>query len=866
MAPSSRRGGNTVLTLGPGLNYPIEITKLYKSPGDRVKRQEPLFQYSNKIWVEEGDFDTGEYKRVLKPTRVEWSAPNDGKLSKWHLKVGDVIGRDGECVTIEEDCTHEIQYQKMCALCGQDMTRVDWSASRPSTSRATINMTHDNTGLLISRDAAARTDLEMQKRLVAQRKLVLVVDLDQTVIQTACEPTIGEWQKDPSNPNYEALKEVRSFELPSEDGPRRNYTYYVKCRPGTHEFLNKVSNLFEMHVYTMATRAYAEHILRIIDPKKNLFGNRVISRNENKGIEKTLQRIFPTSTKMVAVIDDRTDVWPQNRSNVIKVVPYNFYMIGDINSTFLPKRRDIIPSGPPVKGFLVNGRNNEAAVSDQPSSAATAEPKEMTEKELKQQNAEQAKSLEKQVMDRPILHMQEQLDKDNEVAANRMEGTDDSDPSVPAPQVHMLFNDDDDELHYLEQHLAKLHQAWWADYDATIAKKRAERLASLRHRGIVGQAAEQRTTDYIAENPVPLPDVANHLGALKSEVLKGTRIVLSGIISLKEDLETCEIGRQVRSFGAELLPKVSSDVTHLVVKKARLGTSKVSQAEKIPSIKIVESGWLVQSMVQWKHLDEGPFLVDRRGSQREPVVSVNPDGTDAELDSDAEADMEGDSSGASENRTRPLKIIISKPGAGDTDEDSGEGLDGGDDDDLPAAPGSPIDQLKSFDWSTADKEMAEFLGDDDDDSDNEDGEDNDGNYSDNASTVSDLTDADSAARQNTAPRKRKKGTEDVTDSEDDSKLSGNHNSKKQRVVLRASSKLREVRIPGDQTPGHLPTPRVTGDCEDEKHTESNSANGSPTLLPSNAEDVVASDMEDYDDMEADLMAALEAEEMADSSL
>ncbi|KAI6343776.1 hypothetical protein MCOR30_001448 [Pyricularia oryzae] len=849
MAPSSRRGGNTVLTLGPGLNYPIEITKLYKSPGDRVKRQEPLFQYSNKIWVEEGDFDTGEYKRVLKPTRVEWSAPNDGKLSKWHLKVGDVIGRDGECVTIEEDCTHEIQYQKMCALCGQDMTRVDWSASRPSTSRATINMTHDNTGLLISRDAAARTDLEMQKRLVAQRKLVLVVDLDQTVIQTACEPTIGEWQKDPSNPNYEALKEVRSFELPSEDGPRRNYTYYVKCRPGTHEFLNKVSNLFEMHVYTMATRAYAEHILKIIDPKKNLFGNRVISRNENKGIEKTLQRIFPTSTKMVAVIDDRTDVWPQNRSNVIKVVPYNFYMIGDINSTFLPKRRDIIPSGPPVKGFLVNGRNNEAAVSDQPSSAATAEPKEMTEKELKQQNAEQAKSLEKQVMDRPILHMQEQLDKDNEVAANRMEGT-----------------DDDDELHYLEQHLAKLHQAWWADYDATIAKKRAERLASLRHRGIVGQAAEQRTTDYIAENPVPLPDVANHLGALKSEVLKGTRIVLSGIISLKEDLETCEIGRQVRSFGAELLPKVSSDVTHLVVKKARLGTSKVSQAEKIPSIKIVESGWLVQSMVQWKHLDEGPFLVDRRGSQREPVVSVNPDGTDAELDSDAEADMEGDSSGASENRTRPLKIIISKPGAGDTDEDSGEGLDGGDDDDLPAAPGSPIDQLKSFDWSTADKEMAEFLGDDDDDSDNEDGEDNDGNYSDNASTVSDLTDADSAARQNTAPRKRKKGTEDVTDSEDDSKLSGNHNSKKQRVVLRASSKLREVRIPGDQTPGHLPTPRVTGDCEDEKHTESNSANGSPTLLPSNAEDVVASDMEDYDDMEADLMAALEAEEMADSSL
>lgn len=852
------------MTLGPGLNYPIEITRLYKSSGDRVKQQEPLFQYSTKIWVEEGDFDTGEYKRVPKATRFEWSSPNDGKLSKWHLKVGDVIGRDGECVTIEEDCTHEIQFQKMCALCGQDMTRVDWSASRPSTSRATINMTHDNTGLLISRDAAARTDLEMQKRLVAQRKLVLVVDLDQTVIQTACEPTIGEWQKDPANPNYEALQEVRSFELPSEDGTRRNYTYYVKCRPGTHEFLNKVAAMYEMHVYTMATRAYAEHILKIIDPKKNLFGNRVISRNENKGIEKTLQRIFPTSTKMVAIIDDRTDVWPQNRSNVIKVVPYNFYMIGDINSTFLPKRRDIIPSGPSIQGPLANGRNNDASSPSQvPDGATRQESTVLTERELKQQKAEQAETLEKQVVDRPLLHMQAQLDKDNEVAAHKIDGTDESDPSTVAPTMHLLFNDDDDELEYLEKHLAKLHQSWWADYDAKVAKKRAERLTSLRHRGIVGPAAEQRATDYLAENPVPLPDVANSLGALKAQVLKGTKVVLSGIISLKEDLETCEIGRQVRSFGAELLPKVSPDVTHLVVKKARLGTSKVSQAEKIPSIKIVESTWLVQSMVQWKNLDVGPFLVDRRGSQREPVASANPDGTEAEPDSDDDADTEGGGSGPPEAKTKPLKIIISKPGTVNSDNEGAakgqEGVDG--EDDMPTAPGSPIDQLKSFDWSTADKEMEEFLGSDSDSDDDE--EDKDEDYSDNASTVSDSTDAERAGARNTAGKKRKHGRDDTTDSENESVLAENPSAKKQRIVVRSSSKLREVRMPGDQSIGNLPTPRVMDDGDDERRTDGSTVNGSQKLGVSNAEDADASEMEDYDDMEADLMAALEAEELAD---
>ena len=38
-------------------------------------------------------------------------------------------------------------------------------------------------------------------QLLKNRKLILVVDLDQTVIHAAVDPTIEKWQSDPSNPD-----------------------------------------------------------------------------------------------------------------------------------------------------------------------------------------------------------------------------------------------------------------------------------------------------------------------------------------------------------------------------------------------------------------------------------------------------------------------------------------------------------------------------------------------------------------------------------------------------------------------------------------------------------------------------------------
>lgn len=42
-----------------------------------------------------------------------------------------------------------------------------------------------------------------------------------------------------------------------------------------------MAELFEMHVYTMGTRAYAEEVCAAIDPDGKAFGGRILSRDES---------------------------------------------------------------------------------------------------------------------------------------------------------------------------------------------------------------------------------------------------------------------------------------------------------------------------------------------------------------------------------------------------------------------------------------------------------------------------------------------------------------------------------------------------------------------------------------------------------
>ncbi|KAM0257033.1 hypothetical protein ACHAQJ_004628 [Trichoderma viride] len=647
-----------VVSLGSRLHYPITITKLLKSSGDSIKKQETIIEYKF-TWRRK----IGEDEWVDETTYTEFDSPVEGTLKEWRIKEGQTIPADMPCMTVEEACGHEVQIQGLCSLCGADMTEINWASEEKDTDRAMINMTHDQTGLMVSQNVAKKAEHESQKRLLRQRKLSLVVDLDQTIIHACIEPTVGEWQRDKANPNHEAVKDVKSFQL-NDDGPRglaSGCTYYIKLRPGLQEFLETVSAMYELHVYTMGTRAYALNIARIVDPDKKLFGNRVISRDENGSITaKSLQRLFPVSTDMVVIIDDRADVWPMNRPNLIKVVPYDFFKgIGDINSSFLPKRQDIMPAPAKPNGLVPNPNAENT-----PSGEKVSPLDELArmgggdEASLKVQAEEQEKTLEKQLTDRPLLHMQEELDKEDEQSGQSSEG---GGESPTAHHRQQLLSDDDEELITLQDHLTDLHAAFYDMYD----KRRGERRMSEPTHPPGHSKARRKSHPDDGVDLSLVPDVGDILDELKSSVLSGLVICLSGLVPLGVNIEESEIGMQAQSFGAQVVEGISNRVTHLVVSLARPRTKKVQQAAKISSIKIVNQSWLADCLSQWRRLDESPYYMaildaDRERSEdtaetstaeiEETGISINMGDFDEELkeflglddDDDDDGDDEGD--------------------------------------------------------------------------------------------------------------------------------------------------------------------------------------------------------------------------------
>jgi RNA polymerase II subunit A-like phosphatase len=462
-----------------------------------------------------------------------------------------------DLVEIEEPCTHETQFGGLCVDCGEDMTKVDYLTKERDVNRATVNLTHDNTALLVSHNEAVRAEEDTKKRLLNSKKLTLIVDLDQTVIHTTCERTVAEWQADPENPNYEAVKDVQGFQLADDNlsNVAANW-YYVKMRPGLKDFFDKMSKLYEMHVYTMATRAYAQAIMKIIDPDRKYFGDRILSRDENYTDKlKNLTRLFYQNTAMVVIIDDRADVW-QYSPHLVRVPVFNFFLgAGDINAAFLPKQQELViqtkdkPATPPAKAAQIEaGPPATMSVAGKPADSAPAETTNGDLNEigqqlltmaageggevLEQQAKEQEKVIIAQQTERPLLQQQIMLDKED-AQAEDMDITFEAqnghaEPPEQSKARHSVLNDDDRGLEIIEKHLVQVHRTFYDEYVRAKAVPAGGRIAELK-----GEKSPKKR----ALNDI-IPDVAEIMPRVKEEVLDGAVVVFSGIIPLGVDIQT----------------------------------------------------------------------------------------------------------------------------------------------------------------------------------------------------------------------------------------------------------------------------------------------------------------------------------------
>ena len=234
------------------------------------------------------------------------------------------------------ECDHQTVMKNMCADCGADLEQ-DMSIVPSSNSNkipAKVAIVHSIPELRVSSKVCISSKLlitkalfdlsniifqeaqnlgrEDEQRLLKERRLVLLVDLDQTLIHTTNENV-------PPN-----MRDVLHFQL--NNHPSAPW-YHTRIRPKTEDFLKKISSLFELHIVTFGARMYAHTIAKFLDPKKKFFSHRILSRDEcfdSRSKTANLSSLFPCGDHMVCIIDDREDVW-NYAPNLVHVKPYIFF-------------------------------------------------------------------------------------------------------------------------------------------------------------------------------------------------------------------------------------------------------------------------------------------------------------------------------------------------------------------------------------------------------------------------------------------------------------------------------------------------------------------------------------------------------------
>ncbi|XP_052743597.1 RNA polymerase II subunit A C-terminal domain phosphatase isoform X3 [Bicyclus anynana] len=461
--------------------------------------------------------------------------------------------------------------KEMCAECGADLRAEEVQKHDV----AVVPMVHSVPELKVSEELAQKLGREDADRLLKNRKLVLLVDLDQTLVHTT---------NDNIPPN---LKGVLHFFL---RGPGNQGRWcHTRLRPKTEEFLESASKNYELHVCTFGARQYAHAIAELLDPQKKYFSHRILSRDEcfdARTKSANLKALFPCGDNMVCIIDDREDVW-RHASNLIHVRPYSFFQsTGDINAP---------PPLPEEKPKLASGKNGSQLPISKQMPNLDAEP-EKDSKDIKDKEQIDEK-------DKPVEG------ENGRIVSEKPEVIDDKsesemDKSVEPPCVwvntsdgQIEMEDADDYLIYLEDILKRIHKQFYDIYDS------------------MGQH--------------PIPDLKFIIPDVKSKVLGGSSLVFSGLVPTHQRLETSRAYQVAKSLGAEVTQDFTEKTTHLVA--VRSGTAKVNASRKMGDgkgkVHVVTPDWLWSCAERWERVDERLYPLQRGGqssARRPPAHCSSP--------------------------------------------------------------------------------------------------------------------------------------------------------------------------------------------------------------------------------------------------
>lgn len=158
--------------------------------------------------------------------------------------------------------------------------------------------------------------------------MLLILDLDNTLLHAILAPERFKHDQDQG-------KGKDNLEIVQFRG-NGGYKFMVKMRPYLMRFLLGVVDNYQIFIYTMGTRDYAESIMASINrqlsdyspadtPVYQFKTEQIISRNENfTGGYKQIQRIVPCNESMVLILDDNQQVWSKSQ-NLVYTKKYYFF-------------------------------------------------------------------------------------------------------------------------------------------------------------------------------------------------------------------------------------------------------------------------------------------------------------------------------------------------------------------------------------------------------------------------------------------------------------------------------------------------------------------------------------------------------------
>ncbi|KAJ4840968.1 hypothetical protein Tsubulata_018162 [Turnera subulata] len=256
---------------------------------------------------EEEDEDEGdlESKRLKRPRMEQLEVAECFEESA----TDESLVHNSEASTSKEICTHPGSFGGMCIRCGQRVAE-----------ESGVTFGYIHRGLRLGNDEIVRLRNTDMKNLLRHKKLYLVLDLDHTLLNstqlnhmTAEEEYL--WSQ------TDSLQDVSKGSL----FMLNLLQMMTKLRPFVRTFLQEASQMFEMYIYTMGDRQYALRMADLLDPRKEYFNGRVISRDDGtqrhqKGLDVVLGQ-----ESAVLILDDTEHAWAKHKDNLILMERYHFF-------------------------------------------------------------------------------------------------------------------------------------------------------------------------------------------------------------------------------------------------------------------------------------------------------------------------------------------------------------------------------------------------------------------------------------------------------------------------------------------------------------------------------------------------------------